>query len=169
MRLTCLLVAATAAAALTAAAFGTRAASGLPSSCPRSAVIGGVLRTKVVHVSSYVGPISSTTLAGMGPAPSGAHYKKTAQKERTCTYSGAPTGPITITFVAPMTLDAFRRSRASLSKSGVAVATVAGIGDTAWAARTGGVLFVLKGNLDIVISAPRTSVARLRTLADQIV
>jgi len=127
------------------------------------------LRLNVRRVASYAGPISSTTLAGMGPAPDDAHYKTTAQRERTCTYSGSSNGPITISFVSPMTADAFRQSRTSLGKSGVATASVEGVADRAWAARAGGLLFVLKGSLDIVISAPRTSVADLKGLAGLIV
>ena len=101
----------------------------------------------------------------MGPAPDSAHYKKTSQRERTCTYSVTPTGPMSISFIAPITREAFTRSRAALRKSGVAVASVEGIGDSAWAARKGGLLFVLKGSLDIVISAPRLSLADLKALA----
>jgi hypothetical protein len=150
-------------------AFGAVPAAPLPTRCPPASVLKAALRVHVTRVSSYAGPISSTTLAGMGPAPDSAHYRKTAQRERTCTYSGAPTGPITISFVAPVTSDAFLRARASLRQSGVPVATIPGIGDTAWAARAGGLLFVLRGGVDIVISAPRRSLEDLRLLAHQIV
>jgi hypothetical protein len=160
-------------AAVTALSAGaleaSAAAPGLPKSCPAASVLTTALGLKVAHVRSYAGPISSTTLAGMGPAPDAAHYKKTLQSERTCTYSGSTTGPITISFIAPMTADAFSRSRTSLRKTGVAVASVGGIGDTAWAVRAGGLLFVLKGSVDIVISAPRISVVHLKALAGEIV
>jgi hypothetical protein len=164
-----LLLAALAALSAGALAASAAQAPGLPRSCPPASVLRTVLGLKVAHVTSYAGPISSTTLAGMGPAPDSAHYKKTAQTERTCTYSGSPTGPITISFIAPMTADAFSRSRTSLRKTGVAVASVGGIGDTAWAVRAGGLLFVLKGSVDIVISAPRMSVAHLKALAGELV
>jgi len=168
-----LIAAALAAGALTtlpaAAARAALDTDGLPRACPAPSLLRTALRLNVRRVSSYAGPISSTTLAGMGPAPDDAHYKKTAQRERTCTYSGSSNGPITISFVSPMTADAFTQSRTSLHKSGVAIASVAGIADRAWAARAGGLLFVLKGSLDIVISAPRTSVADLKGLAGLIV
>jgi len=142
---------------------------GRPSACPAASVLSAALRLKIRHVSSYVGSISSTTIPGMGPAPDDAHYKKTTQRERTCTYSGSPNGPITISFIAPITADAFSRSRTSLRRSGVAVVTIARLGDTAWAARASGLVFVLQGSLDIVISAPRSSLADLKALADRIV
>jgi hypothetical protein len=152
-----------------AASWSAGRSEALPRSCPPAAVLRAALRQRVTHVSSYVGPISSTTLAGMGPAPDSAHYKKTSQRERTCTYSGSLNGPVTISFIAPITAQAFGRAKASLRKSGVPVTTVGGIGDTAWAAKGGGLLFVLRGELDLVISAPRTTVADLRALAGQIV
>jgi hypothetical protein len=132
-------------------------------------VVRQALDRNITRVTTYAGPISSTTIPGMAPAPDSAHYTKTSQRERTCTYSGSLTGPITVSFVSPVTPEAFTRSRASLRTSGVAVALVEGTGDTAWAARSGGLLFVLEGSLEIVISAPRTSVADLRALANRIV
>ena len=167
---TAALTAALAAAALDVApAHPSVAAGGIPRVCPAASVLKEKLRQNVTHVTSYAGPISSTTLAGMGPAPDTAHYKSTSQNERTCTYAGSATGRITISFVAPMSAKAFVRSRASLRKSGVLVAAVKGVGDTAWAARTGGLLFVLKEDLDLVISAPRASVADLKALANELV
>jgi carbohydrate-binding DOMON domain-containing protein len=169
-RLTTALTVALVAAALVAAPGpASPAAGGIPRTCPAASVLKAKLRQNVTHVTSYAGPISSTTLAGMGPAPDAAHYKSTSQTERTCTYAGSATGRITISFVAPMTTKAFVRSRTSLRKSGVAVAVVKGVGDTAWAARTGGLLFVLKGSLDVIISAPRTSMADLKALANELV
>ena len=170
-----LTAAAALAAALVAAALvasplhAAAAAGGIPHACPASSVLKAKLRQNVTHVTSYAGPISSTTLAGMGPAPDKAHYKSTSQNERTCTYAGSATGRITISFVAPMTTKAFVRSRSSLRNSGVAVAVVKGVGDTAWAARSGGLRFVLKGGVDLIISAPRTSVADLKALANELV
>jgi hypothetical protein len=165
------IAAALVAGALVPAAAASRSAArseALPRACPSAAVLRAALRQRVTHVNTYVGPISSTTLAGMGPAPDSAHYKKTSQRERTCTYRSL-TGPVTISFIVPVTAQTFGRAKASLRKSGVAVTTVGGIGDTAWAAKAGGLLFVLRGSLDLVISAPRTSVADLKALAGQIV
>jgi len=158
-----------AAAVVVAPAHPSVAAGGIPHACPSASVLKEKLRQNVTHVTSYAGPISSTTLAGMGPAPDAAHYKSTSQNERTCTYAGTTTGRITISFVAPMSAKAFFRSRAALRESGVLVAAVEGVGDTAWAPRAGGLLFVLKDDLDLIISAPRTSMADLKALAGELV
>jgi hypothetical protein len=143
--------------------------AGVPRSCPPRSMLRTALHLNITRVTSFVGEISSTTLPGMGPAPASAHYVKTGQNERTCTYTGSPAGPITVSFVSPVTARAFTRSRTSLRKSGVAVVLVVGLGDSAWAARAGGLLFVLEGGLEIVISAPRTSGADLKVLANQLV
>ncbi len=66
-----------------------------------------------------------------------------------------------------MTSAEFNEARVALSKS-VGVVVLRGLGAPAWAAREDGLLFVLKGTLDVVISASATSAARLTALGREL-
>jgi hypothetical protein len=147
------------AAAATPAARGKRE---VPKTCPDPATVRAALHQKVSHVKEYAGPVAASTTPGMGPAPTASGTGRAAGYERTCTYSGLVTEPISVTFVSPVTAKAFASSRKALGSSNEVV-EVRGLGGPAWS--TGGILFVLRGTLDIVISAPTNSVAELKTLA----
>jgi hypothetical protein len=117
----------------------------VPRTCPQTALVASKLKQKVEKVSSRL-----TT-------------SKTGTK-RTCVYTTTVIVPTTITFGSPVTAARFDASRKAAGK-GTTVVTVKGLGNVAWAVKAGNGLSVLKGTLDIVISAPRTTDAELEALA----
>jgi hypothetical protein len=160
-------VALAAAALAGAAGAATPAATGrreVPKRCPAPATVRTALHQKVSKVKEYAGPVAATTMTGMGMPPASAGTGQASGFERTCTYSGVVTEPISVTYVSPVTAKAFASSRAALTRS-TEVVNVGGLGGPAWSPASGGVLFVLRGTLDIVISAPTSKVAELKALA----
>jgi hypothetical protein len=150
-----------AAGAATPAAIGKRQ---VPKSCPAPATVRTALHQKVSKVKAYAGPVAATTITGMGMPPASGGTGQASGYERTCTYSGLVTQPISVTYVSPVTAKAFASSRRALAKS-TEVVDVSGLGGPAWSPGAGGILFVLRGTLDIVISAPTSKVAELKALA----
>jgi hypothetical protein len=69
--------------------------------------------------------------------------------------------------VSPVTPVEFTASRNALRKS-VGVIALRGIGAPAWATRDGGLVSVLRGTLEVVISASGTSLAGLTALAREL-
>lgn len=127
-----------------AAPFG----SPVPKTCPSTSVVASTLKQKVSKVASTFSSSSTGS-------------------KRTCTYTTSFVVPTKITFGSPVTAAAFAASQKAASK-GVAVVSVHGLGDAAWAVKAGNGLAVLKGTLDIVISAPQTTDAELEALARKI-
>ena len=74
---------------------------------------------------------------------------------------------ISISFVAPVTPAEFNVAREDLSRN-MKVVTLRDLGTSAWASPSGGLLFVLKGAVDIVISASATSLVELKAIARKI-
>jgi hypothetical protein len=134
--------------AVSGASFAARSASPVPKTCPSTSVVAATLKEKVSKVAS-------------------AFTSGSTGSKRTCTYTTAFVVPTRITFGSPVTAAAFAASQKAASK-GVPVVTVHGLGDAAWAVKAGNGLAVLKGTLDIVISAPKTTDAELEALARKI-
>jgi hypothetical protein len=134
------------AASSAAASSTTRSITPVPKTCPPASVVAATLKQKIRKVTSVVASTGS---------------------KRTCTYKTSFVVPTTITFGSPVTARTFAASQKAASK-GVAVITVHGLGNAAWAVKRGNGLAVLKGTLDIVISAPKTTVAELEALARKI-
>ena len=137
--------------------------SSLPA-CPPASLLTAALHQRLGHATAHLGRIGSITSAGFGPAPTAAPRRGISQYERTCTYARGSVTPITVSFVAPVTSAEFTAARIALSRS-VRVVVLRDLGTPAWGAKAGGLLFVLKGSLDVVISASATSVASLTALA----
>ncbi len=157
----CACVAAGSAAAVSPAVTGKRE---VPKTCPDPAMVRKALHQKVSRVSAYAGPVAATTTAGMGPPPASAGLGQAAGYERTCTYSGLVSQPISVSYISPVTAKAFANSRKALGRS-TGVVVVNGLGTPAWTVDSGGILFVLRGTLESVISAPTSGVAELKALA----
>jgi hypothetical protein len=97
------------------------------------------------------------------------------RSSRTCTYdtsagmlNGVEVSPTTIRFISPVSKASFAEQRKASSK-GAAVVTVKGLGDQAFAIKRGNGLFILKGTLEVVISAPNAPDARLEALGHKLV
>jgi hypothetical protein len=131
-----------------AAASTQRASTPVPKTCPPASVVSATLKHKVSKVTSTTASTAT-------------------ESKRTCTYKTSVVVPTTITFGSPVTAAAFAASQKAAGK-GVAVVTVHGLGNAAWAVKRGNGLAVLKGTLDIVISAPETTDAELEALARKI-
>ena len=132
----------------TSASLAAQFGSPVPKTCPSTSVVASTLKQKVSKVSSTLSSSSTGS-------------------KRTCTYTTSFVVPTKITFGSPVTAAAFAGSQKAASK-GVPVVTVHGLGDAAWAVKAGNGLAVLKGTLDIVISAPQTTDAELEALARKI-
>jgi hypothetical protein len=153
-------------AVLFVAGHAAAAGSPVPKSCPPASKLAKVLHAKVRAVSQQAGQMSTAATQGPG-APSGDYTPATSSGyQRTCTYA-AP-APLTISFSAPVSAKSFAVSREAQKKNGGAV-VVPGLGDSAWAAKSGGEIFILDGTLDIVISAPASTGSQLRALAHELV
>ena len=135
--------------ASSAAAAGVQSSiTPVPRTCPSASLVTATLKHKVSKVTST----AASTKSG---------------SSRTCVYKTSAPVPTTIRFGSPVTAAAFAASQKAASK-GVAVVTVHGLGDAAWAVKAGNGLSVLTGTLDIVISAPQTTDAELEALARKI-
>jgi hypothetical protein len=154
-----LLVCCSAAASATAAP----AASALPKACPSKAVVQRTIHLTVRRVVSRKRPIVSVSQTGGFGAPS-ASSGKSSGSERTCTYTTSGAVPVTITFSTPVTASVFAAARKANAHS-APVVVVHGVGDSAWATKSGGQLFVLKGTLDVAISAQGVGAVELAALA----
>jgi hypothetical protein len=130
------------------ASSAARLGTPVPKTCPSTSVVAATLKQKVSKVAS-------------------AFTSSSTGSKRTCTYTTSFVVPTTITFGSPVTAAAFAASQKAASK-GVPVVTVHGLGNAAWAVKAGNGLAVLKGTLDIVISAPKTTDAELEALARKI-
>jgi hypothetical protein len=150
-----------------AAALGRAPAGDLPRTCPSASLLRATLHQRLDRPTVHVGRIESITSAGFGPAPAGARGRTTSEDERTCTYARRTVTPITVSFVSPVTPVEFTASRNALRKS-VGVIALRGIGAPAWATRDGGLVSVLRGTLEVVISASGTSLAGLTALAREL-
>jgi hypothetical protein len=169
-----LAVLAAAAACTTAAATPAAKPSSkalLPAHCPSVKLVRSTLGVKVNTVSTYTSeleyPYGSTAL----PVKRAPAYQRTCVYAANGTYNGQIV-PATISFAAVVTRKDFASARANAAKS-LAPFTVRGLGDAAWGThapkldpRAGSSLFVLKGSLDIVLTAPnQAKLAELVTLA----
>jgi hypothetical protein len=171
-----LVAAAAAGLALSAGVFANRLAAqslapaptaDLPRACPSASLLRATLHQRLDHPTAQVGRIGSITSTGFGPAPAGARRRTTSQTERTCTYARRSVAPITVSFVAPVTSAEFAAAREALGKS-AGVIVLRDLGAPAWATRGGGLVSVLRGTIDLVISASQTSLADLVALAREL-
>jgi hypothetical protein len=76
--------------------------------------------------------------------------------------------PITVSFVAPVTPAEFVAAREALGRSAGVIA-LRDLGAPAWATRAGGLVSVLRGSVDLVISASGTGLAGLVALVRELV
>jgi hypothetical protein len=135
--------------------------------CPPASKLTTALHQRLGHPTAHLGRIGSITFAGFGPEPAGTTRRAAYQYERTCTYARGSVTPITVSFVAPVTSAQFTAARIALARS-VGVVVLGGLGAPAWRARGGGLLFVLRGRFEVVVSASATSVADLTALAREL-
>jgi hypothetical protein len=129
------------------------------------------LKVKVTKVTTYTSEVEYPYGSSAMPV------KRAPAYQRTCVYAadGVYTGhvvPATISFAAVVTKKDFSSARTNAAKS-VKPFTVRNLGDGAWGInppkldpRAGSSLFVLRGPLDIVLTAPNgTRMGQLVALA----
>ncbi len=140
------LVSTIAAVGVPSASASATTTTALPRACPSAQIVQSTLGRKVTKV----GSVRVSTSAG--------------EKAKGCGYKTSYKTPTVVVFGTPVSAAKFAASRRIESKR-ARVVTVRGLGNEAWALKGGGGLAVLKGNLEIVISAPRTSDRQLEALA----
>lgn len=146
----------------------------LPSSCPSVKLVRSLLHVKVSKVTTYTTKLEFPYGSIQLPVKRPAAYQKTCVYSADGRFSGQIV-PTTISFAAVVTKKDFATARANAARS-VRPFTVQGLGDAAWAVpppkldpRAGASLFVLHGQLDVVLTAPnQASVARLEALARRV-
>lgn len=135
--------------------------------CPPSTLLTSTLHQRLGRATAHLARIGSITSAGFGPAPTGAPRHATSQYERTCTYARGTSTPVTVSFVAPVTSAEFTAERTALGRSSHMV-VLRELGTQAWASGANGLAFVLKGTVDVLISAPAASLATVAALAREV-
>lgn len=161
------------AAGASAAAPSARAL--LPRTCPPLQLVRATLKIRVSALSSYTSVLAYPTGSAAVPVARPPAYQKTCVYSANGGYSGQIV-PTTISFAAVVSRHDFASARANAARS-LRPFTVAGLGDAAWAVdppaydpRAGSSLFVLKGPLDIVLTAPnKASLSELVALARKLV
>lgn len=143
----------------------------LPRVCPSAEVVRATLKVKVSATSSYTSVLAYPVGSKAVPVARPTAYQKTCVYSANGRYSGQIV-PTTISFAAAVSRDDFASARANAAKS-LRPFTIPGLGDAAWGVdpptydpRAGSSLFVLKGALDIVLTAPNSaSITQLEALA----
>jgi hypothetical protein len=132
------------------------------------------LRVKVSKVTTYTTQLEFPYGSVQLPVRRPPAYQKTCVYAADGKFAGQIV-PTTISFAAVVTKKDFAAARANAARS-VRPFNVPRLGDAAWAVaapkldpRAGASLFVLKGSVDIVLTAPnQASVARLEALARRV-
>jgi hypothetical protein len=85
-------------------------------------------------------------------------------QDKLCTYRGGGVAPSTVA-IAIATLATFHAGEQVVANHGVAVVKVPGLGDEAWAVKAGGSLTWIRGDTQVQITSPGSTLAQLETLA----
>jgi hypothetical protein len=147
--------------ALAGASAATAAAPSLPRHCPSATLVKRTLQVKTVRVESRTRTVGAVSQVGGFGAPTSTTPAKPAGQERTCVYT-TRAAPVTIVFTTPVTAAGFASARKSFARASK-VAVVRGVGDSAWGTADGE-LFVLRGQVEIVITATGARPAALASL-----
>jgi hypothetical protein len=147
----------------------------LPHSCPSLSLVRSTLHVKANRVTTYTSELEYPYGSPALPVKRAPAYQKTCVYAADGKFSGQIV-PTTISFAAVVTKKDFASARKNASRS-VKPFGVPRLGDAAWAVappkfdpRAGASLFVLKGSVDIVLTAPnQASVGRLVKLARRLV
>jgi hypothetical protein len=143
----------------------------LPSHCPPLRLVRSTLGLRATKVTTFTSEIEYPYGSVAMPVKRAPGFQKTCVYAADGRYQGQIV-PATISFAAVVTRKDFESARANAARS-VKPFTVRSLGDEAWAVappkldpRAGSSLFVLKGPLDIVLTAPaQASIPRLVALA----
>jgi hypothetical protein len=110
-------------------------------------------------------PSAALVNAALGQTDTGPVKTGTAQYE-VCTYKGSELS--TVVSVSVGTSAEFKAAEQSVTSHGLTVVAVPGLGDDAWAAPSGGEVAVLKGDTQLRVTSPLSTVAQVENLARQI-
>jgi len=120
-----------------------------------------------VSPTSRACPTASTVNAALGQKGRAPVATKT-EYSKTCTYSGGSIVPTTITFQVDTSATFAAGEKAAAAALPGSVIKVNGLGQSAWATKTGGSLYVFDDGTTIKILSVLTATAKLEALARKV-